>query len=157
MYKKIALLLIIAILVSGCVFNGNSNKVIPQTNLPYGFTYLGTHETEVNINGISMNATEGVYRHKEGYFRIQVIKDDNPERLLAQYKLQYKNVKYSPFKEISFNGHKATMITDYSIRHGKQVPLYTVIWANKRYLFIVTSEEPTDSETVIALAAATGM
>ncbi len=99
---------------------------------------------------------EGIYRYKEGYADIEGIKNDSPEALINEYKLQYKEANYNPFQEIYFNGHNATLVTDYSIRNGKQKPLYTVIWNNSSYVFIVFNEEPTDAQTVINLATATG-
>jgi hypothetical protein len=114
------------------------------------------HETKVDINGAQLSAIEGLYRYKEGYADIEGIKNDNPEALINQYKLQYKYANYNPFQEIHFNGHNAMLVTDYTIRNGQQKPLYTVIWNNSSYLFIVFNEEPTDAQTVINLATATG-
>lgn len=157
MHNKITLVLVIAILSSGCVSNENSDmnqSIIPKTNLPYGFSYLGMHETEVDIGGISMNTTEGVYRYNGEDIYIQVIKSNNPEALLDQYKLQYKDYNYNPFKEISFNGHKATLITDYMIKEGRQRLYYTLIWAKDNFMIIIGSSK--NAEAVINLAIATG-
>ncbi len=157
------ILLIIAVLISGCIFDKdkeNTNPpaksdLIPITNLPDGFTYMGTHDTSVNLDVSLINATEGVYRTEKGEdVYIQVIENDNPEALISQYKQQYKNARYDPFQEIYLNGHKATQITDYSTVNGKQQPNYAVIWATKKAMIIATS--PTaDAQTVIALASAT--
>ncbi len=168
MSNKIILLSILfatAVFISGCInndepqVNTQESAFIPKTNLPSGFTYMATHETALEIGNTSINAAEGVYRYKDGYFRIQIIKDDNPVALMTQYKLQlkerYKN-DYNPFAEIYLNEHKATQVTDYSIINGQQTPLYTVFWTNSSYMIIVTSEEPTDAWVVIALASATG-
>lgn len=156
------LLLITTALISGCIFdkddkttNPPAKELIPQANLPEGFTYMGVHETPVEIGGSSINAIEGVYRNRGEDVYIQVIKTDDPEALIAQYKLRYKNVRYDPFKEISLNGHKATQVTDYSTINGQQKPNYAVIWAIEKAMIIVSS--PTaDAQTVIALATATG-
>ena len=129
---------------------------IPKINLPAGFAYRSMHETKVDINGAQLSAIEGLYRYKEGYADIEGIKNDSPEVLINQYKSRYKYANYNPFQEIYFNGHKATLVTDYTIRNGQQKPLYTVIWSNRSYLFIVFNEEPTDAQIVIDLATATG-
>lgn len=158
--KFVLILLVVAVILSGCVFdkNGTTNPpvkpdLIPQTNLPSGFTYMGSHETPVNIGGTLINATEGVYRNNGEDFYIQIIGNGNPEALINQYKLQYKNARYSPFQEISLNGHKATQVTDYSTVNGKQIPNYAVIWATENAMILVSS--PTaDAQTVTALAAA---
>ena len=156
---------VFAVIISGYIFskdNGTGanqtikSELIPTSGLPVGFTYVASHDANIDLGNSSVKATEGIYRYKEGYFRIHVIKNDRPEALIAQYKLNYQNVRYNPFQDISFNGHSATQVTDYSTRNGKQVPLYTVIWANNSKVIITTSEDPTDAQSVIALAEATG-
>ncbi|MFZ2410477.1 MAG: hypothetical protein WAW23_02795, partial [Candidatus Methanoperedens sp.] len=128
--------------------------LIPTTGLPEGITFMGSHETYVEIGGSLINATEGVYRNKGEDFYIQVIKNNDTDDLIARYKSMYKNVRYEPFQEISLNGHKATQITDYTTINGKQQPNYAVIWAIEKATIIVSS--PTaDIQAVIALATAT--
>lgn len=166
MQKKlwISAVLIITVLISGCIFqkeNVNQNStlnsgLIPQTDLPAGFTYMGIHETPVDIGGTSINATEGVYRYNnvEDVY-VQVIKNDNPEDLIAKYKSSYNNVKYNPFMEISLNGHKATLVTDYTPVNGTEIPDYSIIWATEKAMIIVSSPA-SDNKTLIAIANATG-
>ncbi len=161
-------LLVIIVFSSGYIFgkyNGTSliNQTtttspdfIPKINLPAGFVYRSMHETKVDINGAQLSAIEGIYRYKEGYADIEGIKTDSPEALINQYKSRYKYANYNPFQEIYFNGHNATLVTDYSIRNGHQEPSYTVMWNNSSYVFIVFNEEPTDAQIVINLATATG-
>ncbi len=155
------ILLVAAVFISGCTDKDNGTnppvkpELIPTTNLPDGFTYMATHETPVEIGGSSINATEGVYRNSGEDVYIQVIKSDNPEALITQYKAKYNNVRYNPFQEISLNGHKATQITDYTTINGQQKSNYAVIWAVEKAMIIVSS--PTaDLQTVLALATATG-
>lgn len=162
MLNKFALLLLIAtVFISGCISdkdNGTNTTVkpdlIPQTNLPVGFTYMGTHETPVSIGDILINATEGVYRYSEEDVYVQVIKNDNPENLITKYKQRYKNANYNPFMDISFNGHKATQVTDYTLINGQQMPRYTVVWAAGDNMIIVGSS--LNPKVVTALATATG-
>lgn len=169
MSKKIVwmpLLLIAAVLISGCIIDKNKgtpnppvkSDLIPTTNLPAGFIYMGTHETPVYIGNVSINATEGIYRNNGNDFYIQVIENSNPEALLAQYKLQLKEEfksDFDPFQVISFNNHQATQVTDYDLINGQQKQHYSVIWATENAMIIVAS--PTaDIQTVIALATATG-
>jgi hypothetical protein len=168
MSKKIVwipLLLITAVLISGCISNQGkgtntsvSSDLIPTTNLPSGFTYMGTHITPVYIGNSSINATEGVYRNNGADFYIQVIENDTPQALLAQYKLQIQNEfksGYNPFTSISFNGHDATQVADIHIEKGQQRPNYAVVWTTGKAMILVAS--PTaDNQTVIALATATG-
>lgn len=161
-FIRLSILLATIVFISGCIFNNNTgtqvntleSAIIPKTNLPSGFTYMGIHEPAVEIGGSSMNATEGVYRYNGDDIYIQVIKNDKPDALIAQYKLDYKDAKYNPFEEISFNGHKATQVTDYSTINGHQKSYYTVIWANDIYMFIV-GKSP-NAQALIALASATG-
>ena len=158
------ILLVTAVFIAGCIDKDKDAnppvkyELIPTTGLPDGFTYMGIHEISVEIGSTLINATEGVYRNNGDDFYIQVIKNDEPEALLAQYKLQkQKEFKSgnSPFQEISLNGHKATQITDYSTRNGKQQPNYAVIWATEKVMILVSSPTAADAQTVIALASAT--
>ncbi len=160
----ISAVLIITVLISGCIFDkekGNPNSTlnsgfIPQTGLPVGFTYMGIHETPVDIGGTPINATEGVYRYNnvEDVY-IQVIKNDNPENLIAMYKQRYSKVRYDPFKEISINGHKATQVMDYTTINGKETQNYSLIWATEKAMIVVSS--PTsDAQTLMAIATASG-
>ncbi len=160
MNKFVLLLIITTVFISGCIFDKNNGStpvkqdIIPQTNLPVGFTYMGTHETSVSIGGVSLVATEGVYRNAGEDVYIQVVRNDRPEALITQYKKQYKDVNYNPFEDISFNGHEATKVTDYTVIDGKQSPRYTVVWAKEKNMIIVGSSG--NPQTVIALATATG-
>lgn len=154
-------LIIITVLIGYAYYNSdNANPpakaLIPETDLPSGFTYMGTHNASVYIGDILMEATEGVYRYNDrDDVYIQIIKNDDPEALITLYKEGYKRAKYSPFVEISMNGHKATQVTDYATVDGKQVPNYAVVWTAGDVMIIVAS--PTASAaTVTALATATG-
>ena len=117
-YVLFLLLLTIAVFTSGCIFGESTDQItgsdyIPQNNLPAGLTYMGIHDAAVNIGDSSLNANEGFYRTDKGDDAyIQVIENSRPEALLAEYRLQYKDANYNPFEEISFNGHKATRVTD---------------------------------------------
>lgn len=161
--KSISLLILLAaaVLFSGCVSDKDGNKVnesglFPKTNLPGGYSLEAVHDTEVNIGNSSFNATEGLYKYNSGYAEIQAVKNENPADLIDLYKSEYKEAKYNPFEEISFNDHKATIVTDYVTRNGKSEPKYTVIWTNGNYMFIAFNEQPTDSKTVVAFATASG-
>lgn len=159
-YILMLILLVTAVSIAGCLDKDNGTNppvnpdLIPTTGLPAGITFMGVHETNVEISGSLINATEGVYRNAGEDYYIQVIGNDNPEELIASYKSMYKNANYEPFKEIYLNGHKATQVTDYTTVNGKQEPNYAVIWATGKAMIIVSS--PTaDIQSVIALASAT--
>lgn len=164
--KKPVILLILfttAVFISGCIFDEDSGKksgaseLIPSTGLPEGFTYLGVHESSVDIGGSSINSTEGIYKNSGDDIYIQVIENDRPEALLAQYKSQIKNRykdDYNPFEEVSFNGHTATKAIEGTIIKGQTTPRYSIIWTSDSYMIIVGSSS--DPGAVMALAAATG-
>ncbi|VVB88120.1 Uncharacterised protein [uncultured archaeon] len=167
MSNKFVLLLVLlstTLFISGCITGEDSNKnnttpagigndMIPKTNLPQGFVYMATHEVSVPIGTSFMNATEGVYRNNGEDLYVQVIKSENPDAVIAQFRSRYANVKYIPFQEIYFNGHNATQVTDYTTINGNQKPHYTVIWpADKSVIIVGTS---TQSQIVISLASAT--
>ncbi len=154
MLKKIIwipLLLITAILISGCT--NTSTDLIPK-DVP-GFTYIGSHEIVFDVGGV--NATEGVYKHGDDDLYIQVIENDNPQAILVQYKeeiqKQFKS-GYDPFTPITINGHDATQINDFGVDKGQQIQDYKIVWATGKEMISVAS--PTaDLQTVIALANAT--
>jgi hypothetical protein len=166
MSKKLVLLLIFlitAVFISGCI-DGNKTPVkatgqalIPTTGLPANFTYMGTHNVDVEIGGKPVNATEGVYRNGEDDIYIQVIGTENPGALLEQYKADFKKKfgdKYNPFEEISLNGHAATKVADYTVMQGQPVTVYSVTWTAEKSMVIVGSSS--NLQTVTDLATATG-
>jgi len=164
-YLLISILIITSVFLSGCIFDNNDNKqnqtigpdFIPRTNLPPGFSFMGVHDTTMDIANITFNGFEGVYRYGRDDIYIVAIKNENPETLLTQYKAdlrkQFKS-DYNPFEEISINGHAATKIIDAIIVNGNQQMRYSIIWVNKGYLILVGSFA--DIITVESLASATG-
>lgn len=163
MSKKlwISAVLIITVLISGCIFDkekvdqNSTSGVIPQTGLPVGFTYMGTHETPLDIGDTPTNATEGIYKYNNvDDVYIQLINNNNPQELLRQYKLKYKDANYSPFEEVSFNGHSATKIKDYFMKNTTQVAYYSIMWTNGSSMIIVGSSP--DANAILSLATATG-
>jgi hypothetical protein len=162
-YIFLSILLIATTFISGCIFDKNSGTnqtigpdFIPRTNLPAGFTFMGVHETTMDIANSTVSAFEGVYRYGGEDIYIQAFKHDNPEALLSQFKADLRTLKkdYDPFEEISINGHSATKFTDFIVLDGKNVPRYSIIWANRGYMIQVGSFA--DVNPVIVLASATG-
>ena len=151
-----AVLLVTAVFMSGCIFDNEDEPVsVPDSDLPDGFTYLGTHETDVEIGDTSMAATEEVYRNGNGEdIYVQTIESDNPGGLITQFKTRYKDANYDPFKDIWFNGHIATQVKDYVTLNGKQEARYVIIWATETSLMIVGSSK--DNNSVLEMAIATG-
>jgi hypothetical protein len=130
------------------------SDIIPTINLPSGFTYMGVHDTDIDVGNSSNKATEGIYKIEDGEtIYVQVFKTEKPEELLNEFKAQYKDANYDPFTEISFNGHKATKVTYYFVSNGQQVAKYYVIWTINNFMIKVGSS--TDAQKVIDLATAT--
>ncbi len=162
-FLLLSIFLITAVFISGCI-DGNKTTVqptgqalIPTTGLPAGFTYMGTHDVDVEIGGKSVNATEGVYRNGEDDIYIQVIGTENPGVLHEQYKSDFKKKfgdKYNPFEEISLNGHAATKVADYTVMQGQPKTVYSITWATEKFMIIVGSSS--DLQAVKDLATATG-
>lgn len=164
-YVLLSILIITSVFLSGCIFDNNNNKpnqtigpdFIPRTNLPPGFSFMGAHETTMEIANSTFNGFEGVYRYGVEDIYIVAIKHENPEALLTQYKTDLRKQfrsDFNPFEEISINGHAATKLTDAIIVNGQQQMRYSLIWANKGYMIQVGSF--TDDKTVASLASATG-
>ena len=154
----ILLVLLTTVFISGCIFDKEKETIqsdyIPQTNLPSGYIYMAIHEASIDIGNSSLNALEGVYRYNGDDLYIQTIKNENPDALIAQYKLRYKDANYNPFEEVTINGHKAIRVTDYQTINGEQKPVYTLIWSTGKFMIIVGSS--TEPYTVMGLATATG-
>ena len=163
-YILLSILLISSVFISGCVFENNNKPnqtigpdFIPRTDLPAGFTYMGIHETTINIANSTMSGFEGVYRYGGDDIYITAVKNDDPEALLSQYKADLKKpfkADYNPFEEITINGHSTTKFTGSRIENGKTVLRYSLIWANNGYLIQVGSFA--DVNPVVVLASATG-
>jgi hypothetical protein len=166
--KKILILSIfitVSILISGCITDKNNgtkvnetktinSDIIPTINLPSGFTYMGIHDTDIEVANSSKKATEGIYKIEQGEtIYVQVFRTEKPEELLDELKAQYKDANYQPFTELSFNGHKATQVKYYFISNGQQVAKYYVIWTINNTMIKVGSS--TDAQKVIELATAT--
>lgn len=150
----LVVLLVTAVFISGCIY-GNGDEPAPNNDLPDGFTYLGTHETYVEIGDTNMAAVEDIYRNKIGEdIYVQVIESDNPDGLITMFKSHYKDANYEPFKDIRFNGHIATQVKDYTVINGTQEPRYTIIWATENSLMIVGSSK--NEKDVLDMAIATG-
>lgn len=161
MLKKFALiplLLIITVIFAGCISNKSDNtksEFIPVDNLPVGFTYMGSHETTIDVGGVSLKALEGIYRQNNvNDVYIQVNETDKPDQILNQYMEQTKQqFKSATFEDISINDHNATKITHIPTIK-EQRPSYTIIWTTKNAMILVTSSTA-DLQAVIALATAT--
>ena len=162
-YILLSILILTSIFSSGCIFEKDDKAnqsigpdFIIKTNLPAGFTYMGIHETTINIANSTVSGFEGVYRYGGEDIYIAAFKNDDPETLLSQYKADLRtNFKkdYNPFEDISINGHAATKFTDVIVLDGKNVPRYSIIWANKGYMIQVGSFA--DVNPVVVLASAT--
>jgi hypothetical protein len=160
-YVLLSILIIASVFLSGCIFDKPNQTIgpdfIPRTNLPPGFSFMGIHETTLEIANSTFNGFEGVYRYGGEDIYIVAIKHDNPESLLTQYKTDLRKQfrsDFNPFEETSLNGHGATKFTDAIIVNGKQQLRYSLIWVNKGYMIQVGSF--TDDKTVESLASATG-
>jgi len=162
----LTILIIASVFLSGCVFEQTSKAnetigpdFIPRTNLPTGYSFMGIHETTIDIANSTLSGFEGIYRYKGEDIYIHAFKHDDPEALFSQYKAdliikgKFKP-DFNPFEDISINGHAATKFTDADIRNGKQELRYSIIWTKGEYMIQVGSSA--DHMIVSTLASATG-
>lgn len=139
---------IITVFISGCITSnqpstsatsGNTiSGMIPMANLPSGLTFVAVHDVNVDIGNSPKKAIEGIYRtpqNEEMY--IQVFSNYSPDALISEYKAQFNNVSYEPFKDVYFNGHNATEVLSYSMNSGKSVEKYSIIWKNNNVVIKV--------------------
>ncbi len=158
------MLIIASLFISGCIFDDTSKTnttiapdFIPKTNLPTGFTFMGIHETTIDIANSTVTGFEGVYRYGGDDIYVMAIKNDNPEALFSQYKVDLRQKfreDYNPFEEISINGHAATKFSDVTILNGKETRRYSIIWTRGEYMIQVGSSS--DPLIPVSLATATG-
>lgn len=161
-YLLLSILIITSVFLSGCIFDSNNDKTIepdfiPKTNLPPGFTFMGIHETTIDIANNTVSGFEGVYRYDGADIYIIALKSDNPEALLSQHKAEIKQKfreEYNPFEEIILNGHAATKLSDIMILNGKEEKRYSIIWTRGGYMIQVGSSS--DSLIAFSLASSTG-
>ncbi len=161
-YILLSILIIASVFLSGCIDDKTANTAtppdfIPKTNFSSGFTFMGIHDTKVNIAGSMQSGFEGVYRYGGEDIYVVALKNDDPEALLARYKAdiraQYPK-DYNPFEEISINNHPATKVSDLSVSNGKEEKKYRIIWAKEGY--VVEVGLSTNADAVNSLATATG-
>jgi hypothetical protein len=173
-----SILLISIILLSGCIEdtdteiidnpdntssgidqdNFSLDSMVMVENLPSGYEYLGSppindyDEFSENI----IESKEGAYRDEDNFDVFLDIIELNSELAAVEFILSYK-ANYEPlaignrFTPLSFNGHDATIITEYR----NQLPKYQIIWNNDNIVFIVRSNSNLES-SAMNLAIATG-
>jgi hypothetical protein len=147
----------------------NASEISTIKNLPAGFVYLGNrslstseinnvYNTE-NVSGV-LGGSEGIYQDSNNTdFDIDVIQLENKEaanNFISTYKSSFAPLNGSfRFAEDSFNGHSATVITDYVTEAETTVPRYYYVWNNENYVLVVYGNTG-DSSLVRRLAEATG-
>jgi len=180
--KTVASILLISILLlSGCIEdtdteiidnsdntssgidqdNFSLDSMVMVENLPTGYEYLGSppindyDEFSENI----IESKEGAYRDVDNVDVFLDIIELDSELAAVEFILSYK-ANYEPlaigdrFTPLSFNGHDATIITEYR----NQLPKYQIIWNNDNIVFIVRSNSNLESfeSSAMNLAIATG-
>ena len=146
-----------------------ASEISTIKNLPAGFVYLGnrslstseinnTYNAE-NVSGV-LGGSEGIYQDSNKTdFDIDVIQLENKEaanNFISTYKSSFAPLNGSfRFAEDSFNGHPATVITDYVTEAETTVPRYYYVWNNENYVLVVYGNTG-ESSLVRQLAEATG-
>ncbi|MGB9930034.1 MAG: hypothetical protein ACPK85_16835 [Methanosarcina sp.] len=145
----------------------NVSEISTLTTLPAGFNHTATlpisvdqikadYEAE-NVSGI-VGGSEGLYKANGSDFYVDVIELENKEaaeNFISVYKASFPPLQEgsSRFTEESFNGHSATLITDYITAGGKTVPRYSYIWNNENFVIAVFGNTD-DASLVKQLAVA---
>lgn len=149
MKKMLYMLLIFLMLMTVTVGISSSRDNIPKNDLPLGFTYIGVHDTSVDIGAISIAGIQGdyIYNNVDNVF-VTIIKDDNADELAARYKSQYKDVGYDVFESISFNGHSAIRIKVFLSGNWH----YRIMWTEDSSMILVGTLQ--DVNALLSLAVA---
>ncbi len=135
-------------------------------DLPESYEYLGAptltveevQREYVNSSGIT-DASEGFYKADSVDLYIDVIELESPEiaeEFVSEYRSGFRELASGTrFTEESFNDHSAVRIKTYSTVGGEDVPRYTYIWSNDRFVFVVGGA--TEDYTMLStIAEATG-
>ncbi|WP_094229037.1 hypothetical protein [Methanolobus psychrotolerans] len=183
MIKKILLVLTISILmlsISGCTDEvteetpvnaipegSTSQSLVPADNLPQNYEFLGSLELSVEKIGRSYVPVYGLVGGYEGLYMyldttdvyVDVIELDSSasaENFIAQYKASFTELSSGErFTELVINDNSATRIVEYSTIGKDNVPRYTYIWSNDKFVFVVGGA--TDDYVVLStLAESTG-
>jgi hypothetical protein len=136
--------------------------------LPAGFEYIGSfplneNDTKNNYrveNSELVAGSEGAYADSnKTNFYIDVIEfkdSETAKNFIEKHKATFPPLEEgSRFVEETFNGHSAVKITDSITSGGKQIPRYTYIWNNEKYVIAVFGNTA-ESSQVRQLAEATG-
>ncbi|MDY0386011.1 MAG: hypothetical protein RBT65_02550 [Methanolobus sp.] len=147
--------------------DANSLNLMPVDDLPENYEFLGFLEMSsenveaeyVSVEGI-VNGSEGLYKYMDSTdLHINIIEmnsSSSAEEFITQYKAEFKELSSGQrFTEESINGHSTVRILKY-VTHGEgQIPRYTYIWNNDKFVFVVGGT--TDDHVILSnLAEATG-
>ncbi len=147
--------------------DASAQSLMPVDDLPENYEFLGSRELSpekveaeyVSVEGIE-NGSEGLYKYLDSTdLHINVIEmnsSSSAEEFIIQYKAGFKELSSEPrFTEESINDHSVVRILKY-VTHGEgQIPRYTYIWNNDRFVFVVGGT--TDDYVILSdLAEATG-
>lgn len=145
----------------------SSQSLMPVDDLPENYEFLGSRDLSaekvegeyVSVEGIEAGS-EGLYMYLNStdvYIDvIEMSSSSSAEEFIVQYKAGFRELSSgSRFAEESINGHSTERILEYVTIDKANIPRYTYIWSNDRFVFVVGGA--TDDYAVLSeLAEATG-
>ena len=179
MNKKVMLifsLTVLAITMSGCIDPNDTTEALTAAdlivvqNIPTGFEYLGAppeSKTLPDVKSKYVETSDSIIDARKGFYRdsgnddtyIMVIECTTPdaaESLVNEHRSQFKSLAVGQrFVDDQFNGHSVVRIIDYRLFDSEQVPSYSYVWSNEKFVFIVKGNTA-DYTLTRALAEATG-
>ena len=179
MNKKVMLifsLTVLAITMSGCIDPNDTLETLTAAdlivvqNIPTGFEYLGAPPESKTLPEVKLKyieTSDSIIGAREGFYRdsgnedtyIMVIECTTPdvaESLVNEHRSQFNSLAVGQrFMEDQFNGHSVVRIMDYRLFDSEQVPSYSYVWSNEKFVFIVKGNTA-DYTLTRALAEATG-
>lgn len=181
MNKKVMLIFtltvtVLAITMSGCIDPNDTLEILTATDLivvqkiPTGFEYLGSppeSKTLPEVKSKYVETSDSIISAREGFYRdsgnedisilvIECTTPDVAESLVNEHRSQFKSLTVGQrFVEDQFNGHSVVRIMDYRLFDSEQVPSYSYVWSNEKFVFIVKGNTA-DYTLTRALAEATG-
>ena len=144
--------------------------LIVVQDIPTGFEYLGAlpeSETLPEVKSKYVETSDSIISAREGFYRdsgnddtsimvIECTTSDAAESLVTEHKSQFKSLMVGQrFVEDQFNEHSVVRITDYRLFDSEQVPSYSYVWSNEKFVFIVKGNTA-DYILTRTLAEATG-
>ncbi|WP_342303961.1 hypothetical protein [Methanolobus sp. ZRKC5] len=147
--------------------DASSQSLMPIDDLSENYEFLGSRDLSAEKVGSEYISVEGIEGGSEGLYIylnstdlyidvIEMNSSSSAEEFIVQYKAGFRELSSgSRFTEESISDHSTVRILEYVTIDKANIPRYTYIWSNDKFVFVVGGA--TDDYVVLSeLAEATG-